>query len=406
VNATTTANITTELTLPCGTRLPNRIAKAAMSEQLASIHGTPSESLIKLYAAWAHGGAGLLITGNAMVDRRHLTEPRNTILEDDRHLEQFARWARAGKAQGGTVIMQISHPGRVATAPLHHRPVGPSALRPGVPGMNLRKPHALTTDEIHDLISRFARTAELAVQAGFDGVQVHAAHGYLLSQFLSPVANQRTDEYGGSAANRRRMLLETVTAVRSVIGPDKVLSVKLNSADFQKGGLSHEESLDVAVALGEAGIDLLEISGGNYEAPAMTGVVKNSTASREAYFLRYAEELRRLSRVPLMLTGGVRSHEFMNEVLASGAVDVIGMGRPLAIDAAYPAKLLAGEPAVDFPNAPRLGIKEADAWLQLAWHGANFKRIAAGSDKPVSTGLVRSLVHAGISVGLKTVTQP
>jgi 2,4-dienoyl-CoA reductase-like NADH-dependent reductase (Old Yellow Enzyme family) len=302
--------------------------------------------------------------------------------------------------------MQISHPGRVATAPLHHWPVGPSALRPGVPGMNLRRPHALTTEEVHELIGRFARTAELAVKAGFDGVQVHAAHGYLLSQFLSPVANQRTDEYGGSAENRRRMLLETVRAVRAAIGPDRILSVKLNSADFQQGGLSHEESLDVAVALAEAGIDLLEISGGNYEAPAMTGVVKNSTASREAYFLQYAEDLRRRSTVPLMLTGGVRSGEFMDEVLGSGAVDVIGMGRPLAIDPAYPRKLLAGEPGREFPEAPKLGIREADAWLQLAWHGANFKRIAAGSDKPVSTGLVRSLIHAGIGVGLKTVTQP
>lgn len=399
----TDTTIASPLTLPCGVTLPNRIAKAAMSEQLARANGAPTETLIKLYAAWAHGGSGLLLTGNAMIDRRQLTEPRNAILEDERHLELFARLARAAKAQGGVAVMQISHPGRVATAPVHHWPVGPSALRPGVPGMNLRKPRALTTDEVQDLIARYARTAELAVKAGFDGVQIHAAHGYLLSQFLSPVANQRTDQYGGSAENRRRMLLETVRAVRAAVGPDKVVSVKLNSADFQKGGLSHEESLDVAAALE---VDLIEISGGNYEAPAMTGIVKSSTASREAYFLRYAEDLRQRTNVPLMLTGGVRTPAFMNEVLGAGAVDVIGLGRPLAIDPAYPAKLLAGGAAQDFPDAPKVGIKEADAWLQLAWHGANFKRIAAGSDKPVSTGVVRSLIHAMVGVGVKTATQP
>lgn len=227
----------------------------------------------------------------------------------------------------------------------------------------------------------------------------------LLSQFLTPRSNVREDGYGGSAANRRALLVEVVGAVRDAIGADRTVAVKLNSADFHQGGMTEEESVEVALGLEAAGIDLLEISGGNYEAPAMTGVVKNSTASREAYFLAYAEKLRATSKVALMLTGGSRTPEFMNEVLGSGSVDVIGMGRPLAIDTAYPAKLLAGDPTPDLPPAPKVGITPVDAWVQLAWHGANFKRIARGSDKPVSTGPVRSVVNASVGVTVKTVTQ-
>ncbi|QTJ67662.1 NADH:flavin oxidoreductase/NADH oxidase family protein [Rhodococcus sp. ZPP] len=397
------------LTLPCGVTLPNRIAKAAMSEQLAAIDGSPSQRLTRLYSAWGRGGAGLLITGNVMIDRRAYVEPRNVTLEDDRHLEAVGNWARAGSRAGAVMVMQINHPGRVAVGPLHRRPVGPSALRPQAVGFNLRTPRALSHGDIADLRRRYARTAELAVAAGFSGVQVHAAHGYLLSQFLSPVSNQRDDHYGGSRENRRRLLLEVVADVRDAIGPHAVVSVKLNSADFQHGGLDETESLEVALALEQAGIDLLEISGGNYEAPAMTGVVSDSTRAREAYFLRYAENLRARTAMPLMLTGGIRTCDFINDVLAQGSVDVIGLGRPFAVRPAIAADLLtgAGEPQA-LPTAPHIPLPAAtpiNSYLQLAWHAANFRRIAAGEKQVSGPGVVRTLAAAGATVTARALTQ-
>lgn len=399
--------ITTPLTLPCGVTLPNRIAKAAMSEQLADRHGRPTDTLVRLYSAWGRGGAGLLLTGNVMVDGGTFVEPRNAVLADRRHLDVYARWANAAHQAGSVAVMQINHPGRVATAPVHRRPVGPSALRPGAIGFNLRKPRALTVEEITGLRRRFARTAELAVEAGFDGVQVHAAHGYLLSQFLSPRANQRTDQYGGSPENRRRLLLEVIADVRAAIGPDKVLAVKLNSADFEQGGLDNEESIAVAVALAEAGIDLLEVSGGNYEAPAMTGVVADSTRRREAYFLEFAEAVRARCDMPLMLTGGVRSREFMDEVLVAGSVDVLGFGRPFAVQPDTGKRLLAGEDATGM-RAPRIdlpGATPANAYLELAWHARNFRAIAAGATDLSGPGAARTLAAAGTRVTFNALTQ-
>lgn len=404
----TTASLSSPFTLPCGVTLPSRIAKGAMSEQLGRLDGAPSETLVRLYSVWGRGGAGLLITGNVMIDSRAYVEPRNVTIEDDRHLEELSRWARAGTQHGAVMIMQINHPGRVAVGPLNRRPVGPSSIRPKAVGFNLRKPRELSLGDIADLRRRFAHTAEIAVQSGFHGVQVHAAHGYLLSQFLCPAANQRSDHYGGTPENRRRLLLEIVGDVRAAIGPDAVLSVKLNSADFHRGGLTDDESIDVALALEVAGVDLLEVSGGNYEAPAMTGIVKSGTQMREAYFLSYCERLRACSRVPLMLTGGCRTAAFMNDVLTSGAVDVIGLGRPFASRPDIAAQLLAGHDATELPTAPTIPLTFAEpvnAYLQLAWHAANFRRIADGAGDAHKAGAVRTLLQAGTSVTAKALTQ-
>ncbi|MFI6571472.1 NADH:flavin oxidoreductase/NADH oxidase family protein [Nocardia fluminea] len=407
--ASSSTAIDSPLLLPCGITVPNRVAKAAMSEQLGERSGAPSQTLTRLYSEWGRGGAGMLITGNVMIDRRGYVEPRNVIIEDERHLEALGNWSRAGSRAGAVMVMQINHPGRVAVGPLQRRPVGPSALRPQAPGFNLRRPRELSVADITDLRRRFTRTAELAVAAGFAGVQIHAAHGYLLSQFLSPIANQRSDHYGGSPENRRRLLLEVVADVRAAIGPGAIVSVKLNSADFQAGGLDEAESLDVALALDRAGIDLLEISGGNYEAPAMTGVVTDSTREREAYFLRYAQELRSRSLLPLMLTGGVRTLAFMNEVLDRGAVDVIGLGRPFAVRPNVAADLLTGiDAARELPAAPRIPVPGADplnSYLQLAWHAANFRRIASGVQQVRARGALRTLATAGTTVTARALTQ-
>ena len=237
---TTTADsavLGTPLTLPGGTILKNRLVKAAMSEQLASVAGGPTVELERLYERWARGGAGLLITGNIMIDSRSIGEPRNVVVEDDRDLAALRRWAAAAKANDTTAIAQINHPGRQTPTGLSSRVVAPSAVRVDFNGA-FAKPRALTSEEIPEIIERFAESARILVEAGFDGVQLHAAHGYLISQFLSPLVNQRTDDWGGDPERRRRFLLETTRATRAAIGPDRILAIKLNSADFQRGGFT------------------------------------------------------------------------------------------------------------------------------------------------------------------------
>ncbi|WP_231855518.1 NADH:flavin oxidoreductase [Tsukamurella pseudospumae] len=285
---------------------------------------------------------------------------------------------RRDRGTDAAIWAQINHPGRVAVSPFNRRPVAPSASRSTVPGYNLRRPHTLSNAEIHTVIARFARTAQLAVAGGFHGVQVHAAHGYLLSQFLSPLANTRTDEWGGDPRCRSRILLETVAAVRAAVGESIPVSVKLNSADFVHGGFTGEEALAVAVALGEAGIDLLEISGGGYEQPAMTGVAAGQETSGEGYFVDFARRIRATSTVPIMLTGGLRDTSAMESLIGDGVVDVVGLGRPLAFVPDYPRRILAGDTPTLPPGAPRLGYRPADGYLELAWHNDQLHRIAAG----------------------------
>ncbi|MFW2081518.1 NADH:flavin oxidoreductase/NADH oxidase family protein [Acinetobacter guillouiae] len=394
------------LTLACGITIPNRIAKSAMSEQLADRHGSPTIDLQQLYAVWARGGTGLLITGNVMIDSRAFVEPRNVVLQDEQFLQANKLWAQAAQANGSKIIMQINHPGRVAVLPLLKKPIAPSAVGLDLPAMNIiRIPRAMTEAEILEQIKRFATTAALAVKAGFDGVQVHAAHGYLLSQFLSPLANTRTDQWGGNPENRQRILIETVRAVRQAIGKNKILSVKLNSADFQKGGLSQQESLQIALALEAEGIDLLEVSGGNYESPAQLGYAPDRQTQRDGYFLDYATALREQSKLPLMLTGGLRDVDLMNQIVADGTVDLIGLARPFALQPDLAKQLLAGKSLLDPAKIPAVGYKPVDAYLQLAWHAAQFRRISSGQQPKAIKGLFRTLIAFGPRMGFNILTQ-
>lgn len=329
------------ITLPCGATLPNRIAKAAMTEGLASPDGLPTEALERLYGIWSDGGAGMLLSGNIQVDRDHLERPGNVVIHGEPSADLMARlsdWAKAATRGGNHFWAQLSHGGRQTQAMVNPHPKAPSAVKLGLPGGQFGEPVALTIPEIASIRSQFAIAAKAAKDAGFTGVQIHAAHGYLLSSFLSPRANQRDDAYGGSLENRARFLMETVAEVREAVGPDFPISVKLNSADFQRGGFQFEDSLQVAEWLGDAGIDLLEISGGNYEQPKLLGIegmeseekqnVAPSTARREAYFVDFALAMQEKVSVPLMVTGGFRSREAMDYALESGAADVIGIGRP------------------------------------------------------------------------------
>jgi len=383
------------LPLACGVTLPNRLAKSALSEQLGDRHAGPSEKLIRLYERWGRSGLGLISTGNVMVDRRALGEPANVVVEDDRHADALARWAGAAKAGGAVAIVQVNHPGRQSPRTLSPRPVAPSAV--GLSGMGglFGRPRALTVPQIDELVRRYAATARIVTEAGFDGVQLHGAHGYLISQFLSPLVNHRSDAYGGDAARRRRFLLELVAATRDAIGPSRVLSVKLNSADFQRGGFSEDESILVAHELERAGVDLLEISGGTYERAAMMGLAqRESTRQREAYFLEFAERLRGSASIPLWVTGGFRSRDGMTDALWSGAVDVIGLGRPLAVDPEFPARLLAGEvDEVASITAKRMGVKQLDALAETVWYTTQLWRMGDGKEPATSRPAVVGVGH-------------
>lgn len=383
-----TATLASALRLPCSAELPNRIAKAAMSEQLGDRANRPTQRLDRLYERWGRGGAGLVITGNVMVDRRHVGEPANVVIEDGRDLPALRRWSAAGRAGGAALWVQVNHPGRQALRIAGSHPVGPSAVAPKLPGAVT--PRALSGHEIEQIVARFATTCAVVRDAGFDGVQLHGAHGYLISQFLSPRANVRDDEWGGDATRRQRFPLEVLRAVRAAVGDDFPIGIKLNSADFQRGGFSEEESVEVVAALAEAGIDLVEISGGTYESPAMMGGAdggdahaprRASTAAREAYFLDYAERVReRVPGLPLMVTGGFRSLEAMAAAIGSGACDVVGIGRPLALHPDAVGELLAGTRARVDAGSRSIGVRTADSVIDLFWHTRQLQRIGRGRD--------------------------
>lgn len=332
------------LHLPNGTVIPNRIAKAAMEENLADDHHAPSEPLIRLYRTWAEGGAGLIITGNVMIDHRALTGPGGVVLEGAEHLPQFRRWAAACRSNGAQAWLQINHPGRQLMAGMGQPAMGPSAIAVAIPGISglFAQPRAMSAADIENVIERFVHTAVLAEQAGFSGVQIHAAHGYLFSQFLSPLSNQRDDDWGGSLDNRARILLTTLQRVRARVSADFCVAVKLNSADFQRGGFEFMDALRVVERLNQLPIDLLEITGGSYESPAMQGRASaGQTLAREAYFLEFAEQIGALAKMPVMVTGGIRRKRVAERVLR-GSVAMLGMATSLSIDPWLPKKWQAG----------------------------------------------------------------
>lgn len=360
----------------------NRFFKSAMSEQLADRDHGPLSGLNRLYGIWAEGGVGLSVTGNVMIDGRALGEPRNVVVEDERHLPALSAWAAAGSRNGTQLWMQINHPGKQVPKFLSRRPVAPSAVPLGAglePFFNLPRP--LAEGEIREIVQRYAETARIAKKAGFTGVQIHAAHGYLISQFLSPRHNRRTDRWGGSAKNRRRFLLEIYRAIRGQVGDAFPVGIKLNSADYMKDGFSEEDSMAVVEAIAEEGVDLIEISGGTYESPAMAGHgVRESTRRREAYFFAYAEAVRERVNTPLVVTGGFRSGRGMQRAIESGAVDMVGLGRPMAVFPHLPKEILRNisrQVNVDRPSTGSAWLDKA-AMLDITWYEEQMARMAAG----------------------------
>ena len=410
--------ITDKLDLPCGVEIKNRICKGAMTEGLADAQNRATSHHVNLYDRWSSGGAGILLTGNVQVDHRFLERPGNVVIEGQQTNKQLSRlisYAEAGTKNDTHLWMQISHAGRQTPASVAETPVAPSEVQLQMPGAQFGKPRALSHEEILDIIQKFAHCANIAQDTGFTGVQIHGAHGYLISEFLSPDINLREDEWGGTLEKRAKFLIETVRSVRKAVGVNFPVSLKLNSADFQKGGFSHEDAIQVATWLNEEGLDLLEISGGTYEQPHLVGIDmglnperaekrRESTIAREAYFLDYAKDIRTIFNGPLMVTGGFRSTKGMNNALNENACDVIGIARPFCIDPDIANKLLNNNvsetPTLEKTmqlgpgwlglNSPFSVIKGINGWGQQAFWCLNLIRMGEDSDPDLNLGIFKA----------------
>ncbi|MGI9642672.1 MAG: oxidoreductase [Acidimicrobiia bacterium] len=356
------------LKLPCGVVLKNRLVKAAMSDSLGDGGGRPTEQQIELYRRWSAGGAALSIVGEVQVDHRYPEKPGNLVLGPGAGEALLARLAGVGNADHALVWPQLGHAGALAHLPIS-RPAGPSAL--DIEGLQC---DALSRSDVEALPGIYARAAAQAQAAGFSGAEIHAGHGFLLSQFLSPLFNRRSDRYGGSIGNRCRLLLDIVRHVRTTVGARFALGVKINSSDQLAGGLSEDDALFVISALGEAEVDLIDISGGTYfpSAPA-----SSDRRSSGPYFVDFARRARTVTDVPLMVTGGFKTRREAAEAVASGATDVVGLARTLALDPYLPAKWCApngGDP--EFPSFVSPPVGGITAWFTM-----RLTAIANGTDQ-------------------------
>jgi 2,4-dienoyl-CoA reductase-like NADH-dependent reductase (Old Yellow Enzyme family) len=378
----TPVTINSPFSLPCGVVLHNRLVKAAMTERISNWKLEPTEDHERLYERWSKTGAGLLITGNVLFDRKHL-ESGGNVLFSEACLPQLRRWAAAGKKHGNHLWVQISHAGRQTNRFTNWRPLAPSEVQLQKLAL-FGKPRAMTESDIQEVIKGFVRTAQLAKEAGFDGVQIHSAHGYLLSQFLSPLTNLRTDQWGGSLENRSRLLRTIIREVRQAVGAGFPISVKLNSSDFQRGGLTEEESLEVVKLLEDEKIDLLEISGGTYENVAFflkneeEVQMKESTRQREAYFMEFAQKIRSVSKIPIMITGGFRSFDYCNEALYNQELDLIGMARPFLTNLVEIPGFLEGEVPHLRNLIHRTGIKQFEDAAEGGYYARQLIQISKG----------------------------
>ena len=345
------------LELPCGVVLKNRIAKSAMSDSLGDGCGNPTDVQLRLYERWAEGGLGVSIIGEVQGNPSVAEKPGNLVLHEGSDLSGFKALAQKGAIDGAQLWLQLGHAGAMAYPPISN-PKGPSEI--DIPGLSCA---ALTRDEILSLPAEFARTASLAKQLGFGGVQVHAAHGFLLSQFLSPLFNKRDDEYGGSIEARMRLLLDVVDEVRNAVGPGFPVAIKLNATDQLEGGFHETDALKVIAALDRTSIDLIDISGGTYFPGAKSA---SDSSGGGPYFLEFSEQARPLTTKPLMVTGGFKSLQQAANAVTHSGVEMVGLARALAVDPDLPSKWEMGmESELEFPrfqNPPEGGVT---AWFTM-----------------------------------------
>ncbi len=367
------------IVLPCGATIKNRIAKSAMSDSLGDGYGNPTDEQIRLYERWAEGGLALSIIGEVQGTPHFAEKPGNLVLNEQSDHERMERLAKAGAVKNAQLWLQLGHAGAMADAPISI-PKGPSAL--DLPGLTCG---SLSLAEIQALPSEFARTASLAKHLGFGGVELHAAHGFLLNQFLSPLFNKREDAYGGSLQNRMRLLLEVIDAVRNAVGPEFPVGIKLNATDQLEGGFAQDESLAVIEAVDKTSVDLIDISGGTYFPGAPSS---SDRAGSGPYFLDFAGCARLKTKIPLMVTGGFKTLAQAENAITEGKTDIIGLARALVVDPDLPSFWLSnhrGEPPFPrFNNPPDGGV--------TAWYTMQITRIAKG-ENPLSPDALQEAIE-------------
>lgn len=330
------------LELPCGVVLKNRIVKSAMSDSLANGEGNPTEAQIRLYERWAEGGVALSIIGEVQGDPRFPEKPGNLVLGASSNRDVLHLLAARASKNGAHIWPQIGHAGALSHSPIS-RPEGPSALEIGsfqCAGMSLSR--------VKQLPDIYSKAAILAKEVGFTGIQIHAGHGFLLSQFLSPLFNRRDDQYGGSIEARCRIIVEVIDKVRRTVGTSFPLGIKINSTDQLEGGLTQEDALDAIRILNQTSIDLIELSGGTY----FPGAKSNSDSSGGGpYFVNFSQRAQDVTSVPLVVTGGFKTRTEALRSLASGAVDMVGVARAMILNPSLANDWLAN--AGDDPDFPR-----------------------------------------------------
>lgn len=393
----------TPITLPNGTTIKNRFFKSAMSEGMGTRDFQPKKNIATLYKRWAEGGTGLIITGNIMVDPKGTAEPGNIVFDKNSNMEILKNWAKQGQQHGAKVMVQLNHPGKQAPKTVSKQTVAPSAVPLGN-GLNklFSTPRALTTSEVEELVQKFVTSAKVAKEAGFSGVQIHAAHGYLISQFLSPHDNRRTDKYGGSLENRMRFLKEIYLGMREELGKDFNIGIKINSTDFKEDGLTEEDSLKTIIELANLGLDFVEISGGTYERPAMMGATSKST--NQVFFAEYSKKLKQKIEIPVVVTGGIRSINAMNTLLNDNTTDFIGIARPLTIDPNIPNKIKQGTYTIVETTRVSTGVKKLDkifgSLLGIVYYQVLMQNIAKGKEPKATKNAWPSLIQAVYNQGL------
>ena len=393
----------TPITLPNGTTIKNRFFKSAMSEGMGTRDFQPKKNIATLYKRWAEGGTGLIITGNIMVDPKGTAEPGNIVFDKNSNMEILKEWAKQGQQHGAKVMVQLNHPGKQAPKTVSKQTVAPSAVPLGN-GLNklFSTPRALTTSEVEELVQKFVTSAKVAKEAGFSGVQIHAAHGYLISQFLSPHDNRRTDKYGGSLENRMRFLKEIYLGMREELGKNFTIGIKINSTDFKEDGLTEEDSLKTIIELANLGLDFVEISGGTYERPAMMGATSKST--NQVFFAEYSKKLKQKIEIPVVVTGGIRSINAMNTLLNDNTTDFIGIARPLTIDPNIPNKIKQGTYTIVETTRVSTGVKKLDkifgSLLGIVYYQVLMQNIAKGKEPKATKNAWPSLIQAVYNQGL------
>ena len=346
------------LDLPCGAVLKNRLAKSAMSDSLGNGEGDPTEAQVRLYERWAEGGTAASIMGEVQGDPRFPEKPGNLVFGDNSDHRAIRALVARSVIEDAHLWPQLGHAGALSHPPIS-QPKGPSAM--DIPGLQCAE---MSVEEIQELPGMYARTAAFAKSAGFSGVHIHAGHGFLLSQFLSPLFNRRYDGYGGSVEARCRIVLRILDEVRRAVGPSYPVGIKINSTDKLEGGLTEEDALEVVRLVGRTSVDLIDISGGTYFPGARAS--SDGVSDSGPYFLNFARRAKGVTDVPLMLTGGFRRREQAVDALASGAVDMVSLARAMVLDPRLAETWLTregGDPEFpEFESPPRGGVT---AWYTM-----------------------------------------